>query len=658
MNVEKISILVQRRTAVSQDEKYDQLPLTVIFQTNETGANIAPQKMWRNSQRQSNAQRFSVCRFITLFAAIAFFFLDTLLLLTEQYKRDFFPESRLLSVNLLPLKFQYARLTEEFSRTRPSGLFDNNSFAEIEEFKSTKYNENEQSHDSLTIRDYVLQQFSEDSEKQIRNLEFAYSSVEEMENRSARFPSIDHRIKIYMSNWYIPPCEDGARIGYKFSDSPVHATGSSLPMTHNLTLREITVQARDPLLRSNLHRIGLQTHKLKLHRRQRMFRVNSNFDGSHTSDSFDMVHFLDRSSLSKCMHKYCLDTIDFLLASMDKATSKKIPILYQFGDKHEAKLPKILYNQTEVADAWFPKIPIIQKMRRMIRPSDLQSITDDSQYGCYKTGERLVPHSGSDMYQGNELRLEPIVSKLKTQRHYGPIYEVAEADIVPWEKKKNMGIFRGELTGRYPANVTFREYKRRTPHARCRLLDRCWFVYTHATSQLVDAKLTTPINEVRMIPRYLTVNRTTTNDDRSTANQIDLFTEPISMNEILQYKAIIMLEGNDVSSGLKWALFSNSVVLMPEPTMTSWAMEELLIPWVHYIPITVSKDFDNNVHVTDAEEKVQWIMENDEKARNIANAGKLWIADLVLHPNVRNEETRIFDEMSRRYTSHFVPLTS
>jgi hypothetical protein len=41
-----------------------------------------------------------------------------------------------------------------------------------------------------------------------------------------------------------------------------------------------------------------------------------------------------------------------------------------------------------------------------------------------------------------------------------------------------------------------------------------------------------------------------------------------------------MIAGNDVASGLKWALFSQSVVLMPPPNHTSWAMEELLEPWV------------------------------------------------------------------------------
>jgi len=53
------------------------------------------------------------------------------------------------------------------------------------------------------------------------------------------------------------------------------------------------------------------------------------------------------------------------------------------------------------------------------------------------------------------------------------------------------------------------------------------------------------------------------------------------MADLLKYKVVIVLEGNNVASGLKWALASNSVLVMPPPTIASWAMEELLEPWVH-----------------------------------------------------------------------------
>jgi len=54
---------------------------------------------------------------------------------------------------------------------------------------------------------------------------------------------------------------------------------------------------------------------------------------------------------------------------------------------------------------------------------------------------------------------------------------------------------------------------------------------------------------------------------------------------------LLSVEGNDVSTGLKWMLFSNSIVLMPSPTAITWALESHLIPWKHYIP--VNHDFSD-----------------------------------------------------------------
>ena len=51
------------------------------------------------------------------------------------------------------------------------------------------------------------------------------------------------------------------------------------------------------------------------------------------------------------------------------------------------------------------------------------------------------------------------------------------------------------------------------------------------------------------------------------------------------YHIAQVMEGNDVASGLSWALLSNSVVLMLKPTIETWLMQGKLVPWVHFIPI-------------------------------------------------------------------------
>jgi hypothetical protein len=60
---------------------------------------------------------------------------------------------------------------------------------------------------------------------------------------------------------------------------------------------------------------------------------------------------------------------------------------------------------------------------------------------------------------------------------------------------------------------------------------------------------------------------------------------------------------------------------MPKPTMVSWAMEDMLEPWVHYVPL--EKDFN------DLEEKYNWCLNNIDKCKEIANNGKKYIEQFL-----------------------------
>lgn len=89
----------------------------------------------------------------------------------------------------------------------------------------------------------------------------------------------------------------------------------------------------------------------------------------------------------------------------------------------------------------------------------------------------------------------------------------------------------------------------------------------------------------------------------------------------LQYKYIISIEGNDVSSGLKWNLLSNSIVLMPKPTMVSWFMENHLLPFIHYIPI--KNDW------SDLEKMIDWCENNQEKCKYINYNAKKYVNNFL-----------------------------
>jgi hypothetical protein len=100
------------------------------------------------------------------------------------------------------------------------------------------------------------------------------------------------------------------------------------------------------------------------------------------------------------------------------------------------------------------------------------------------------------------------------------------------------------------------------------------------------------------------------------------------------------LEGGDVATNLKWMLYSNSVVLMPEPTMVSWLMEDKLRPWVHYVPL--SKDF------VDLEEKYEWCKLNMEKCEEIALNGKMYIEQFL----DKERENKITSLVLKEYTNN------
>jgi hypothetical protein len=90
----------------------------------------------------------------------------------------------------------------------------------------------------------------------------------------------------------------------------------------------------------------------------------------------------------------------------------------------------------------------------------------------------------------------------------------------------------------------------------------------------------------------------------------------------LQFRYLISAEGNDVASGLKWQLGSNSVVLMPPPTVEIWTMESCLEPWVHYVP--VKKDF------SDLEDRILECERDLDRCRKISEAATefvRWYAD-------------------------------
>ena len=92
--------------------------------------------------------------------------------------------------------------------------------------------------------------------------------------------------------------------------------------------------------------------------------------------------------------------------------------------------------------------------------------------------------------------------------------------------------------------------------------------------------------------------------------QIEKMKGYLTIDEQLKYKYLIVIEGNDVATSLKWSLLSNSLVIMSKPIIESWLMEGLLKPYVHYVPL--KDDF------SDLEEILEWCKLNDNECKQIS----------------------------------------
>jgi len=90
----------------------------------------------------------------------------------------------------------------------------------------------------------------------------------------------------------------------------------------------------------------------------------------------------------------------------------------------------------------------------------------------------------------------------------------------------------------------------------------------------------------------------------------------LSLQEQLEYKFILSIEGIDVATNLKWIMSSNSLCFMPKPKFETWYMEGKLTPNFHYV--LIEDDY------SDLEAKMNYYSKNTEEAEKIIVNAKNW----------------------------------
>lgn len=176
----------------------------------------------------------------------------------------------------------------------------------------------------------------------------------------------------------------------------------------------------------------------------------------------------------------------------------------------------------------------------------------------------------------NDMYHNAILIKADCLRHWEHVDHVKKTDI-KWEQKIPSCIWRGASTG-------FNLYQ----YIRINFVKMYHDMYDIGFSVLCQG-----INDETLVSKEMTIE------------------------EMLNYKYVISIEGNDKDSGLNWKLASNSIVIMRRPSIESWLMEGRLQEYVHYVPI--NDDF------TGLPEALEWCKNNDDKCKEIVRNANVFM---------------------------------
>jgi hypothetical protein len=209
-----------------------------------------------------------------------------------------------------------------------------------------------------------------------------------------------------------------------------------------------------------------------------------------------------------------------------------------------------------------------------------------------------------------------VLIPLEYARHFGPALRVSDYD-KPFREKRDSLVWRGAFTGP-TKTAAFRRGQSRE------------WVFDLAVRTAGNPIINTRISYVP--------------PDRCGDPLLEHFEqwggESMTIAEQLDHKLLLSVEGNDVASGLKWMMASQSCVLMPEPTVESWFCETFLEPWEHYVPVRHD--------LGDVEEKVDWCLSHPLETGRIASQGSRFARKFFS----ATTEDRLFTQVLTWYTSH------
>ena len=94
-------------------------------------------------------------------------------------------------------------------------------------------------------------------------------------------------------------------------------------------------------------------------------------------------------------------------------------------------------------------------------------------------------------------------------------------------------------------------------------------------------------------------------------NDDAMFSDRCPLEEHMQFKYTLIIDGALIASSHQWMFASGCVPLMVSYPNNDYWFKRYLKPGVHYVPV--------NYDLSDLEDKLAWLVANDDAAKEIAD---------------------------------------